>query len=73
MAERDVPLELDPRTTALLVVECQNGLINERNIEARGIGRALARAVCDRGVLPRAARVLEAARARGLRVLYLTM
>jgi len=66
-------LTLDPRSTALLVIECQNGLIHERNLGKRGIGGALARAASERGLLARAARVLEAARAAGIRVLYLTM
>jgi nicotinamidase-related amidase len=63
-------LTLDPRRCAAVVIECQNDLIHESNIGAKGIGNALAVAVKQRNVLANVARVLEAARAVGVPVLY---
>lgn len=55
---------------AVLVIECQNDLIHEDHIGRRGISGALAEAVQERGVLAQIARVLDAARASGVPVLY---
>jgi nicotinamidase-related amidase len=66
-------LRIDPQTTAAVVVECQNDLIHESKAEGRGISGALARAVRERGVLGSIARVLAAARAARVPVLYATI
>jgi len=71
--ERDPLAALDARTTAVLVVECQNDLVHESNGGRRGVGAALARAAQARGLVPRAARLLAAARGRGVHVIHLTM
>jgi nicotinamidase-related amidase len=67
-----VPLDLhgllDPGRTALLMLECQEGII--------GPGarlRALAEAVARRGTVAQIARVLAAARGAGARVFHLTV
>lgn len=56
----------------MLVVELQNDLCAPSLVERRGLSGALARAVHDRGILERLARVLDACRARGITVLYAT-
>jgi nicotinamidase-related amidase len=66
-------LRIDPQATAAVVVECQNDLIHESKAEGRGISGALARAVRERGVLGSIARVLTAARAARVPVLYATI
>ena len=63
-------LVLDRGRCAAVVIECQNDLIHESRIGERGIGNALASAVRDRRLLANIARVLEAARATGVPVLY---
>jgi len=63
-------LVLDLARCAVVVIECQNDLIHESQIGSKGIGAALAKAVHDRGVLPRIAAVLAAARAAQVPVLY---
>jgi nicotinamidase-related amidase len=63
-------LQLDPSRCAAVVIECQNDLIHESRIGEGGIGNALATAVRDRNVLASIARVLTAARAAGVPVLY---
>jgi|SRR5579862_3416328 len=63
-------LTLPLERTAVVVIECQNDLIHESHIGARGIGGALAAAVQERGVLANIAAVLDAARAAGVPVLY---
>ena len=63
-------LTLPLERTAVVVIECQNDLIHESHIGARGIGGALATAVQQRGVLANIASVLDAARAAGIPVLY---
>jgi nicotinamidase-related amidase len=56
----------------MLVIELQNDLCAPALAEQRGLRGALARAVRDRSVLQRLAPVLEACRARGVPVIYLT-
>jgi nicotinamidase-related amidase len=56
----------------MLVVELQNDLVHESVAERRGLAGALARAVRDRGVLPRLAGLLDACRAASVPVLYAT-
>ena len=65
-------MELPFGATGILVIELQNDLASAERAEKRGLGGALARAVRDRGVLPKLAGVLEACRARAVPVLYLT-
>ena len=65
-------VELDPATTAMLVVELQNDLVHESLADGEGLSGKLAAAVRDRKVLPRLAEVLEACRAAGVPVLYAT-
>src|SRR5205085_836659 len=66
---RPAPLELDPRRTAVLVVDMQNDFSAE--------GGLLARAGVDiapiQAIVPQIARVLTAARRAALPVIYLTM
>ena len=64
------PLELVVDRSAVVVIECQNDLIHASRIGERGIGRALAMAVRDRNVLANIARILAAARAAQVPVLY---
>ncbi len=63
-------LTLDPHRCAAVVIECQNDLIHDSKIGAKGIGNALATAVRQRNVLANIARVLATARAVGVPVLY---
>jgi nicotinamidase-related amidase len=56
----------------MLVIELQNDLCAPGLADQRGLRGALARAVRDRGVLQRLAPVLDACRARGVPVIYLT-
>jgi biuret amidohydrolase len=63
----------EPARTAVVVIECQNDLVHESRAALKGVSGALARAVRDRGVLPRMRGLLEAARARGVPVLYATI
>ena len=63
-------LTLHLERTAVVVIECQNDLVHESRIGTPGIGGALAAAVRGRDVLPNIARVLEAARAAHVPVLY---
>ena len=65
-------MELPAGTTGMLVIELQNDLVHPSLAEGRGLTGALARAVRDRGVLPRLAGVLEDCRRRGVPVLYAT-
>lgn len=64
------PLRLERERTAVVVIECQNDLIHEDHIGRRGVSGALAAAVQERGVLASIARVLAAARAASVPVLY---
>lgn len=57
----------------MLVVELQNDVVNESRAGGPGLGGALAAAVARRGVLPRAAHLLDAARAAGVPVLYVNV
>jgi nicotinamidase-related amidase len=68
-----VPLALDRQDAALLVVECQNDLIHASRAEVRGVSGALARAVADRGVIPRFRSLIETARTAAVPVLYATI
>lgn len=63
-------LAIDRARCAVVVIECQNDLIHESKIGAKGIGGALAAAVKDRGMLTRVAALLQAARAVDMPVLY---
>jgi nicotinamidase-related amidase len=65
-----VALNLDRGRSAVVVIECQNDLIHADHIGGRGVSAALAAAVKDRDVLARMARVLAAARAAGVPVIY---
>jgi nicotinamidase-related amidase len=65
-------MELPAGATGMLVVELQNDLVHRSLTDRRGLAGALARAVRDRGVLPRLAAVLDACRAAGVPVLYAT-
>ena len=56
----------------MLVIELQNDLCAASLADQRGLRGALARAVRDRGVLERLTPVLDACRARGVPVIYLT-
>jgi nicotinamidase-related amidase len=68
-----VSLEPLPRgATAFVVVELQNDLVHSSLIGQKGLSGRLARAVADRGVLPRLAALLERCRAAGVKVLYAT-
>lgn len=64
------PLHLDRDRAAVVVIECQNDLVHADHIGKRGISAALAAAVAERAVLENIARVLDAARAAGVPVLY---
>jgi nicotinamidase-related amidase len=68
-----VSLELDPERAALLVVELQNDMVHESKIGEKGLGAGLAEAVHRRGVLPRVAKLLAAARARGVPIFYINV
>ncbi|MEV7729824.1 cysteine hydrolase [Streptomyces sp. NPDC087917] len=57
--------ELDPVTTALLTVECQNGVVG-----AESALPELAKEARDSGMLDRVAALCEAARGAGVRVLH---
>src|SRR5260221_10089253 len=56
--------------TAVVVIECQNDLIHESRIGTEGIGAGLAAAVKERNVIDHIARIIDAARAASLPVLY---
>lgn len=64
------PLTLAIDRSAVVVIECQNDLIHASRIGERGIGNALAIAVRDRNVLANIGRILHAARAAQVPVLY---
>ncbi len=66
-------LELRVDRAAVLVVELQNDMVHESRIGGRGLGAALAEAVRRRGLLPRVAALLAAARASGVPVIYLNV
>ena len=66
-------IDLVPEGAAVLVVELQNDMVHESLVDQRGLGGALATAVQRRGVLPRTAALLTAARARGVPVLYVNV
>src|SRR5439155_5093889 len=64
--------ELEPQTTAMLVVELQNDLVHESLAGGEGLSGKLAEAVREREVLPKLAGLLEECRSRGVPVLYAT-
>jgi nicotinamidase-related amidase len=66
-------IALDPDKAALLVVELQNDMVHESKVGEKGLGGGLAEAVQRRGVLPRVARLLAAARSRGVPVFYINV
>ncbi|MGH7856331.1 MAG: cysteine hydrolase family protein, partial [Candidatus Binatia bacterium] len=66
-------LEFPVDRAALLLVELQNDMVHESNIGQKGLGGTLAPRVHERQVLQKTARVLEAARPRGVPVLYVNM
>ncbi|WP_329388137.1 cysteine hydrolase [Streptomyces sp. NBC_01351] len=57
--------ELDPATTALLTVECQNGVVGEESALPE-----LAKEARDSGTLERVAALADAARGAGVQVLH---
>ncbi|GGS28658.1 isochorismatase [Streptomyces nojiriensis] len=57
--------ELDPATTALLTVECQNGVVGEESALPE-----LAKEARDSGMLERVAALVDAARGAGVQVLH---
>ncbi|MEU5150824.1 cysteine hydrolase [Streptomyces yangpuensis] len=57
--------DLDPATTALLTVECQNGVVGEESALPE-----LAKEARDSGMLGRVAALVEAARGAGVQVLH---
>lgn len=57
--------ELDPATTALLTVECQNGVVGEESALPE-----LAKEARDSGMLGRVAALVDAAHAAGVQVLH---
>jgi nicotinamidase-related amidase len=65
--------DLDPDKAALLVVELQNDMVHESKVGEKGLGGGLAEAVHRRGVLPRVARLLAAARSRRTPVFYINV
>lgn len=65
-------VELPARSTGMLVIELQNDLCAPQLAGDRGLRGALARAVRDRKVIEHLRPVLDACRARGLPVIYLT-
>ncbi|MGH7857388.1 MAG: cysteine hydrolase [Candidatus Binatia bacterium] len=66
-------LRIDIARAAILVIECQNDLIHESMAARKGVSGGLARAIRDRGVLPRMKELLAVARASGAPVLYATI
>lgn len=66
-------IEIDARDAAALVIEFQNDLVHESKASQKGVSGGLARAVRDRGVVARMRRVLAAARAASVPVLYATI
>lgn len=67
------PFRLDADRAALCLVEMQNDIVHESNIGRGGLGDVLAAAVQARGVVDRLARLLAAARRRGMPVLYVNV
>jgi nicotinamidase-related amidase len=65
-------LSLEAASTAMLVIELQNDLAHPSVASKRGLPGALARAVAERGLLPRLAALLEICRRAGVTVLYAT-
>ncbi|MEV7445126.1 cysteine hydrolase [Streptomyces sp. NPDC091204] len=57
--------DLDPTTTALLTVECQNGVVGEESALPE-----LAKEARDSGMLDRVAALVDAARGAGVQVLH---
>jgi len=68
-----MPLEFAIDRAALLLVELQNDMVHESNAGKGGLGGRLALEVARRGVLDKSARVVAAARSRGVPVLYVNM
>src|SRR5262245_34532588 len=64
-------LKLEADRCALCIVEMQNDIVHESNIGQRGIGGVLAEAVQHRGVIAKLQKVVEAARARQIPILYI--
>jgi nicotinamidase-related amidase len=67
------PPRIDPSSAAVLVIEFQNDLVHESRAAQKGVSGGLARAVDARGVVPKMRRVLRAARAAGIPILYATI
>ena len=65
----DLSLPID--RAALLLVEMQNDIVHESNVGERGLGGVLAMQVQKRGVVAKLRALTEAARARGVPVLYI--
>jgi nicotinamidase-related amidase len=65
-------IELPTGATGMLVIELQNDLCAPQLADQRGLRGALARAVRDRGVFGHLAPLVDACRARGVPVIYLT-
>ena len=65
------PFQLDVDAAALCLVEMQNDIVHESKIGERGIGGVLAMQVQKRGVIARLQRLIAAARARSVPILYI--
>jgi nicotinamidase-related amidase len=64
-------LVLDVDRAALCLVEMQNDIVHESHVGQRGLGGVLAEAVQKRGVIDKLEKLLPAARARNVPVLYI--
>jgi len=65
-----MPLLLPRERTAIVVVECQNDLLDESNIGKAGISKALAATAKDRQLLAKISGLLTTARQAGVPVVY---
>ena len=64
-------LTLDVERAALCLVEMQNDMVHESLIDEKGLGGVLAKQVQKRGIVPKLERLVAAARATGVPVLYI--
>ena len=66
-------IEIRKQEAAVVVIEFQNDLVHESKAAQKGVSGGLARAVASRGVVPKMKRLLVAARAAQVPVLYATI